>query len=198
MHALLHALAPALDDALLATLGPFRDDLLFLVGRVHEPSGADAQLDERAWRFMHAVSRAIVGLAQLRPTVLVIDDVQWADGATRCLLQSIATEEPDLALLVVCTLRSSHPNPPLPGRGDIESSFVDLARSASVTWLPVPALAPDEVGRARGLDNRDPRGRRVDRARATAPRAATRCTPSSSHAYSATTTGRCRNRCRAT
>ena len=100
----------------------------------------------RARRFMHAVSHAIVGLAQLRPTVLVIDDVQWADGATRCLLQSIATEEPDLALLVVCTLRSSHPNPPLPGRGDIESSFVDLARSASVTWLPVPALAPDEVG----------------------------------------------------
>ena len=145
MHALLQALAPALDDALLAALGPTTDDLLFLVGRVDEPSLADGQLDERARRFVHAVGRAIVGLAQMRPTVLVIDDVQWADGATRSLLQSITSEEPGLELLVVCTLRSSQPSEPAPAGGDIDSYFVDLARTTSVTWLALPALAPDEV-----------------------------------------------------
>ena len=98
-----------------------------------EPEVARARLFE--------VARAILeALARNRPTVLVIEDAHWADGATRDLLSFLAGNLPRSPLLLIVSYRTeelhrAHPLRPL---------LAELSRLDSVV----------ELGLAR-LDRRD-------------------------------------------
>jgi class 3 adenylate cyclase len=58
-----------------------------------------AEEAESAWR------RFLVGLAARRPTVLVFEDVHWADEATRRFIERLAASVRDLPLMILCTAR---------------------------------------------------------------------------------------------
>jgi hypothetical protein len=64
-------------------------------------SGAPAEREElfTAWR------RFLEGLAAARPTVLVFEDLQWADDALLAFLEYVAEWSRDVPLLVVCAAR---------------------------------------------------------------------------------------------
>ena len=59
--------------------------------------------------------RLITAVATRRATVLLAEDIHWADPTTRLLLQRIQEELPSLALLILVTTRSSPDKVKLPG-----------------------------------------------------------------------------------
>jgi len=107
-----------------------RDRLLPLVG---VESGSKASRDEQfsAWR------QYLTLLASDRPTVLVFEDLHWADDAMVSFLEDLASRTPDVPLFVLGTARPEllHRRPDFPG-----------PRSFS-TRLVLTELAPDEAGR---------------------------------------------------
>ncbi len=91
-------------------------------------------------RLLDLLHQMITELAELRPVVLVIEDLQWADRSTRDLvafLVAILTHEP---VLVVATFRTDSP-----GRTpDLAVAMAELRRHQKVTALELAPL-PREV-----------------------------------------------------
>ena len=92
---------------------------------VPAPPTAAEPGDARAQRF-EAVVAALGRLARDGPTVLVIEDLHWADGATQDLLRFLVRNLGELALLVVVTVRTDEPNVPAP----LQRLIAELTRSA--------------------------------------------------------------------
>lgn len=57
-------------------------------------------------RTLEALTRLLLALAELTPTVLVLDDLQWADNATLDLLIYLARRVSDVPLLVLLSYRA--------------------------------------------------------------------------------------------
>jgi DNA-binding CsgD family transcriptional regulator/energy-coupling factor transporter ATP-binding protein EcfA2 len=116
-------------------LGPFRD----LVGHVGtELTRALAEGGERD--AVLAALRAELGWAG-HPTVLVVEDVHWADEATLDVLRFLARRIAELPAVLVLTYRDDeltreHPLQPLLGQA---------AASGRVHRLPLRRLSPDAV-----------------------------------------------------
>jgi DNA-binding CsgD family transcriptional regulator/energy-coupling factor transporter ATP-binding protein EcfA2 len=117
------------------TLGPFRD----LVGQV----GAELTRALREGGERDAVLAAL--RAELdwagHPTVLVVEDVHWADEATLDVLRYLARRVAELPAVLVLTYRDDeltreHPLQPLLGQA---------AASGRVRRLPLRRLSPDAV-----------------------------------------------------
>jgi hypothetical protein len=85
--------------------GPARLGLLALDGALAEPSGSGSRTDE----VVHALWWLIVELADERPLVLLLDDAQWADDVTLCLLRMVARRAPELSLALVVAARPAAP-----------------------------------------------------------------------------------------
>ena len=87
-------------------------------------------------RLLDLLHQMITDLAELRPVVLVIEDLQWADRSTRDLvayLIAILTHEP---VLVVATFRTDSP-----GRTpDLAVAMAELRRHQKVTALELAPL----------------------------------------------------------
>lgn len=85
------------------------------------------------------------------PTVLVFEDLHWADMSTYDLVRYLARRLPDSDLLVIATYRddqldASHP---------LRVALGDIATSPAVSRLPVPLLSRDAVAALaaeRGVD----------------------------------------------
>lgn len=78
--------------------------------------GAPADLEgDRALMF-DAVAESLERVARLRPVVLVLDDLHWADRATLLLLRRLATRPHRSSLLLLCSARDTElpPGHPLP------------------------------------------------------------------------------------
>ncbi len=94
----------------------------------------------RGERLLDLLHEMVTELAELRPVVLVIEDLQWADRSTRDLvayLVAILTHEP---VLVVATYRND-----TPGRTpDLAVALAELRRHQKVTALELAPL-PREV-----------------------------------------------------
>jgi class 3 adenylate cyclase len=91
-----------LDDALLELVGPVEvarlsDPLGPLVGLPGSKLAADET--ESAWR------RFVVALAAHRPTVLVFEDLHWADESMVRFVERLAASVRDVPLLLLCTAR---------------------------------------------------------------------------------------------
>ncbi|WP_433471644.1 helix-turn-helix transcriptional regulator [Saccharomonospora azurea] len=92
-------------------------------------------------RLFDAVLGVLDALARTRPVVLALEDVHWADGATRDLLSFLMGRLGGRRLLVLASYRAEevhrrHPLRPL---------LAELVRSAAVERVDVPPLSDDEA-----------------------------------------------------
>ena len=88
----------AWDDGLAAELGQLLPSLRATGG------GAGAVADER-FRAHRAVSRLLCLAAEEKPLVLVLDDLQWSDGASIELIAALARRAPDAQVLMALGFR---------------------------------------------------------------------------------------------
>ncbi|HWQ13548.1 MAG TPA: AAA family ATPase [Roseiflexaceae bacterium] len=105
------------------------------------PPGAD---DEAArGRLFEAVARLGFALARQAPLVLLVDDIQWADTATRDLLHYAARRwaEESAAAMLVLTLRAE-------ADGELAAWRAEIERLCPVTRLPLTPLQQEDVVRA--------------------------------------------------
>ena len=148
----LRQLARQLDPATLETvLGPARTELARLLpdlagdaGRDGSPGGAsDGGSSSRAEqaRLFELILGLLGRLAQALPLILVIEDLQWADDATRDLLVFLARNLGPERVMVVATTRSE-----ADGLDAATAAWVaELARSPIAERIDLPPLAPDEI-----------------------------------------------------
>ncbi|MGA9746358.1 MAG: AAA family ATPase, partial [Nocardioides sp.] len=118
-HAVLDGIVGA--DQLLPSLGGTRQD-----GATHLAAVAETLL-------ARVVAR--------RPTMLVLDDVQWADAASRDVLSYVVAGFAHQRLVVLATCRDEGLPPGDPTFGWL----ADLRRMPSVTELPLDRLTRDET-----------------------------------------------------
>ena len=114
-----------------------------LLGRMPEPS-APASTDPEAerYRFFEAVTTLITGIAATRPTVLVLDDLHWADKPTILLLRHLVRAAAHARLLIVVCYRDvgldrDHP---------LTDLLADLRREPFVTRVALGGLSEVECG----------------------------------------------------
>lgn len=143
VHGLLAGVGTERLDAL---LGADASEVVLLVPELREvlPAAAPAAVfDVAAVRF--GVCRAVTGLvrrsAELRPLLLVLDDLHWADAASLQLLATLGSRSADVRLLVVATYRPGEPDP----AGALGDVLAALARESSVERVALGGLVPDEV-----------------------------------------------------
>src|SRR5262249_12081957 len=97
-------------ETLRGDLGPGAVPLARLVPALKErlpdlPEPASLQPDEERTRLIDAVTQCLLAVASRRPTVLVLDDLHWADAGTVALLRHVARFAPRGRLLVVGAYR---------------------------------------------------------------------------------------------
>jgi class 3 adenylate cyclase len=105
-HAL-DAASAKLADAV-AAVAPDRDEAAWLERHLRTLVGLDAAaalFDDRRAEAFAAWRRFIERLAEHRPTVLVFEDVHWADDALVDFIEHLDAWAADIPLLVVCTAR---------------------------------------------------------------------------------------------
>ena len=126
-------LAGACDDLLAPrALGPLHDIAHGLGGEV------GALLDEAAPA--ERLYRAVVEALRGAPTVLVVEDVHWADEATLDWLAHVGRRMAELPVLLVLTFRDDDPEP----MTRIARVLAGLPRRV-VVRLPLPLLSPGAV-----------------------------------------------------
>jgi predicted ATPase len=119
------------------TLGPFRD----LVGSMGEEfSRAVAEGGDRD-RMLAALRTELTWTAH--PTVLVIEDVHWADDATLDALRYLIRRIADLTAVLVLTYRDEE----LDREHPLHGLLGQASRSERVRHLPLRRLSPDAVRR---------------------------------------------------
>ena len=73
-------------------------------------SGSGARLKDTAearFRMFEAIRRLLAGACEHQPLVLVLDDLHWADAPSLRLLEFLAPEIADIALMLVGTYRAT-------------------------------------------------------------------------------------------
>ncbi len=106
-------------------------DLAIVLGEV-EPVPRLGPAATRA-RLSLAVHRFFQGLAtREHPLVLFLDDLQWADEASRSLIQDLLGRDPTRALLLLCAYRDgeSEARPAVQLRGELRARGVDVEELA--------------------------------------------------------------------
>jgi tetratricopeptide (TPR) repeat protein len=101
------------------------------------PSDADRELAR--FRLFSNVSDTLREAASLRPRVLVLDDLHWADSASVRLLAFLASALRDAPVLLIATYRETE----ISG-GSLGAALPDLVRHGR--QLVVPPLGRDQLG----------------------------------------------------
>jgi DNA-binding SARP family transcriptional activator len=139
----LHHVAETLPlEELSGSLGRDGPELARLLPVLHERmptllAGGPVTDGER-YRLYEAVARLLARLAQGRPLVLILEDVQWAQKSTLLLLRHIARYPAPLPLLVIATCSTEH------GGAHVET-FSDLRRDDLVVEITLPGLDEPDV-----------------------------------------------------
>jgi tetratricopeptide (TPR) repeat protein len=120
------------------------------------PPPPDAISDSARFRLFDSTALLLRNAALDRPTLLVIDDLQAADAASILLLQFLASQLVDTAVMVLGTYRDVELTPEHPLTSTIaEIARVPGARLMTLTGLPASAVA-EYVGGAANLSTHDP------------------------------------------
>ncbi len=111
------------DGGVLAALLPSLSDRLPSVAGDLDPR---ARLQLRA----DALRRTMVHAARERPTVVVLEDLHWADPTGIALLERLVTDPPDAPLVIVGTFRNTETSPgdPLFGLVSLAGNHTHLER----------------------------------------------------------------------
>ncbi|HEX8927735.1 MAG TPA: AAA family ATPase, partial [Actinomycetota bacterium] len=106
-----------------------------------EPSELPSEASPEAARFQlfDELTSALLAAAEARPVVVVLDDLQWADGASLLLLGFLARRLRDARLLVIGSCRDAELEP-----GDRAASLLEAVAAAG-TVLPLAPLTAGEV-----------------------------------------------------
>jgi DNA-binding CsgD family transcriptional regulator len=126
-------------------LGPLLDMADMLDGEVEPLLQANVAAD-RVFRAFRAELAAAAS-----PSLIVLEDAQWADAATLDLIRFLGRRLDALPALLIVTYRDDEVGP----RHPLRIVLGDLAPSPSVHRMTLPPLSPDAVGRlaqGSGLD----------------------------------------------
>ncbi|HSG86978.1 MAG TPA: AAA family ATPase [Candidatus Limnocylindrales bacterium] len=146
--AVLRDLARATEPgALPAILGPGRRDLARLVPELVDraadvPTAADPGDPTAAVRLFELVTGALERMARAGPLVVTIEDVHWADRASRDLLAFLARGLGDERILLAFTLRTDEPTVSEALRGWL----IELGRLPIADRLELGPMSQAEVG----------------------------------------------------
>ena len=103
-------------------------------------SAGDAEAER--YRFFEAITTLLTGITVTQPTLLVLDDLHWADKPTLLLLWHLIRHVPRTALLIVANYRDIE----LEGDDAFANLLADLRRERDVTRLSLTGLSEDESG----------------------------------------------------
>ncbi len=94
-------------------------------------------------RLFEAVARLLAALAQRAPVVLLLEDLQWLDGASLDLLRYLghAWKSQDCQVLLLGTVRGEG----LELNPDLAAQLADLGRDLPLTQLPLSPLSQAET-----------------------------------------------------
>ena len=116
------------------TDGPLAAHLALLLPELGQP----APTGDRATLF-EAIRQALVAIARRRPTVLLLDDLQWADDATPELLGALARSVDSEPLLLLGAFRSDE----LPRGHAIRRLRSELRRSCRLRQITLESLGAE-------------------------------------------------------
>jgi DNA-binding SARP family transcriptional activator/class 3 adenylate cyclase/tetratricopeptide (TPR) repeat protein len=145
VEALRHYVACCPPAELAVQVTPRRAQLSAIVPELEDPrspygpTGLGAE--QERFRLFEAVSSLLADAAHLRPLVLFLDDLHWADQASLLLLRHLARSAKDAPLMVLGTYR-----PVEVGEGHpLAEALAELRRSRAVERLSLSGLGEAEV-----------------------------------------------------
>ena len=122
-------------------LGPFID-IARAANRVASlPTADNATAETDRYRLYSAFTTLLGDLARDRPTVVVIEDLHWADEASLELFPHLARKLRDVPLLLVGTYRTDE----LHRRHPLRPMLTELSRTRVVEDVILPRLSEDDV-----------------------------------------------------
>jgi DNA-binding SARP family transcriptional activator len=145
VEALRHYIACCPPAELAAQVTPRRTQLAAIVPELEDtrtayvPGGLDAE--QERFRLFEAVSSLLAEAAHLRPLVLVLDDLHWADKPSLLLLRHLARSAKDAPLMVLGTYRPVEVSDEHP----LAEALAELRRSRAVERLSLSGLGEAEV-----------------------------------------------------
>ena len=116
--------------------------LLPVVRRTYEdiPPAADIPAREERRYLFGAVVEVLANLARIRPIVIMLDDVHWADEHSLLLLEFLAARLPDLPIFVAATYTRDESVP-----AALRDTLVRLQRRKLVRSIVLDDFAPADV-----------------------------------------------------
>jgi len=145
IEALRHYAASSPADELAVQAGTGRGVLARIVpelaGGAAEPQPADPGGEGDRYALFDAVATFLREAARGRPTILVLDDLQWADAPALLLLRQLARALEDAPLLVLGTYRELEVREDDPLAG----ALAELRRARVLEHVSLAGLAPDAV-----------------------------------------------------
>ena len=118
-----------------------------------EPASPAVEDQDARFAVVHGLYWLTANSAADEPTLLCVDDLQWADRPSRRFLAYLARRVADLPVLLVVSLRPALPGEERPEAEAIASARETLLiRPAPLTVAAVAALAEDRLGSVADLD----------------------------------------------
>ncbi|MFI6502113.1 ATP-binding protein [Nonomuraea typhae] len=115
-------------------------DLARLLPEFGEPT-PDGDTDTGRARLFEQFLTLLERLAESRPTILVIEDIHWADRSSRDLIAFLSRNLAAAQVLIVLTYRSDD----LHRQHPLRPVLAELSRVSGVLRLDLPRLSQDEV-----------------------------------------------------
>lgn len=122
-------------------VGHHRDDLAGLLPELRDGDAVVASLAGDTDRLFDAISTTLVGAARRRPMAVVVEDVHWADPATRDLVASLVHTLGRARVLLVVTERAG-----AVGRGHpVRTWLAEQRRHLNVHSMELEGFSRDEL-----------------------------------------------------
>src|SRR5215212_5491511 len=123
----------------LATLIPHLD-----AGGAPPPAGQlRPEAEQERFRLFEAVAALLTDAAAARPTILVLDDLHWADEPSLLLLRHVVRATDGSRLLVLGTYRETELDP----QADLAKALAELRRSRALHRVALEGLPEPDVAR---------------------------------------------------
>jgi class 3 adenylate cyclase len=135
-------------EVLRSALGSAGGDVARIVSEIRErvavePRPPSGDPEEDRWRLMEAVTGFLRNASSLKPTVLILEDLHWADRGTLDLLTYLARQLGGSRLLIVGTYRDVEVDRTHP----LSSALAELRRGSPFSRIALRGLSVDEVHR---------------------------------------------------
>src|SRR5262249_36331454 len=117
------------------------------------PAPAQLPPTEARRQLFNSVCDFVVRLARKQSTLMIVEDLHWADDSTLALLDHLTRRLADVPLLIVATYRDAE----LDVEGGLERSLEKLLRVQALTHIRLEGLLTDEIAMMlRNLSGQDP------------------------------------------